>query len=104
MTNENKRIVERLYSEGINHHDAAAAAAFYSSDAKNHVRTAGRSGMQRVFEVLVSTFYDFHYRIDEATDEEDRAACKVTMTGTHLRQSVALPSAFSGMLARIAQH
>ncbi len=102
MSNENRRIVERLYSEGINHHDAAAAAAFYAPDAKNHGRTVGREGMQRVFEALFSTFPDFHYRIDEATCEEDRVVCKVTMTGTHLGQPVALPEAFGSMLTGIA--
>lgn len=86
MSDENKRIVERLYAEGINRHDAAAAAAFYAEDAKNHGRTVGRAGMQRVFEALFSTFPDFLYRIEEATCEGDRVVCKVTMTGTHLGQ------------------
>jgi predicted ester cyclase len=99
---ENKRVVERLYSEGINRQNAVAAAAFYSSDAKNHGRKVGREGMQKVFEALFSTFPDFHYRIDEATCQGDRVVCKVTMTGTHLGQPLALPEAFGGMLTRVA--
>jgi predicted ester cyclase len=99
---ENKRLVERLYSEGINRQNAVTAAAFYATDAKNHGRTVGREGMQQVFEALFSTFPDFHYRIDEATSEGDRVVCKVTMTGTHLGQPVALPEAFGGMLTRVA--
>ena len=102
MSDENKRVIERLYAEGINRHDAIAAAAFYSPDAKNHGRTVGREGMQKVFEALFSTFPDFHYRIDEATSEGDRVVCKVMMTGTHSGQPVALPEAFGGMLTHIA--
>lgn len=76
---ESKALIQRLYEEGINRHDAAAAAAFYAADAKNHGRVIGRAGMQAVFEALLSTFPDFHYRIEEATAEGDRVVCKVTM-------------------------
>jgi predicted ester cyclase len=102
MTDNNKRLIERLYAEGINRRDAAASAAFYALDARNHGHTVGREGMQRVFEALFSTFPDFHYRIDQSTAEDDRVVCKVTMTGTHLGQPLALPSAFGGMLTGIA--
>jgi predicted ester cyclase len=87
MPEENKSLIRRLYDEGINRHDAVAAAAFYSVDAKNHGHTVGRGGMQKVFEALFSTFPDFTYRIEEATAEGDRVVCKVT---------------FSGMLAGVA--
>jgi len=98
---DNKRLIERLYAEGINRQDAAAAAAFYSPDAKNHGRTVGREGMQNVFEALFSTFPDFHYRIDEATTEGERVVCKVTMTGTHLGQPTKVPAAFGGLLTGV---
>ena len=101
MSLENKRLIERLYEEGMNRQDAAASAGFYSVDAKNHGRNVGREGMQKVFEALFSTFPDFHYRIDEATAEDDRVVCKVTMTGTHLGHPLALPQAFGGMLTGI---
>jgi len=68
-----KALVRRLYDEGINRRDAAAAAAFP----------------------------DFHYRIEEATAEDDRIVCKVTMTGTHLGQPT-LPEIFNGMLRGVA--
>jgi predicted ester cyclase len=97
----NKALIRRLYDEGINRHDAAAAAAFYALDAKNHGRTVGRLGMQRVFEALFSTFPDFHYGIEEATAEGDRVVCKLTMTGTHGGEPT-MPAAFSGMLAGVA--
>ena len=93
----NKALVQRLYEEGMNRRDAGAAAAFYTEDAKNHGRTVGRAGMQRVFESLFSVFPDFHYRIEDATAEGDRVVCKVTMTGTHLGQPT-LPEVFNGML------
>jgi len=102
MSDDNKRVIERLYSEGTNRQDAVASAAFYSPDAKNHGRTVGREGMQKVFEALFSTFPDFQYRIDEATAEGDRVVCKVTMTGTHLGQPMSLPEAFGGMLKGVA--
>ena len=98
---DNKRLIERLYAEGINRRDALASAAFYSPDAKNHGHTVGRDGMQAVFEALFSTFPDFHYRIDEATTEGDRVVCKVTMTGTHLGQPTKLPAAFGGLLTGV---
>lgn len=102
MPEESKSLIRRLYDEGMNRRDALAAAAFYAVDAKNHGRTVGREGMQKVFEALFSTFPDFNYRIEEATAEGDRVVCKVTMTGTHLGEPTMLPSAFSGMLAGVA--
>ncbi len=101
MSNDNQALITRLYTEGINRRDAVAAANFYSTDAKNHGRTVGREGMQKVFEALFSTFPDFHYRIDEATAEDDRVVCKVTMTGTH-RGEPTMAQAFGGMLAGVA--
>ena len=101
MSDHNKRLIERLYDEGINRHDARIAAGFYAADAKNHTRTVGREGMQKVFEALFSTFPDFNYRILEATAEGDRVVCKVTMTGTHLGQPLALPEAFGAMLTAV---
>ena len=98
---ENMILVRRLYDEGINRHDATAAAAFYAEDAKNHGRTVGREGMRRVFEGLFSVFPDFHYRIDEATCEGERVVCKVTMTGTHRGQPT-MPELFGGMLKGVA--
>jgi predicted ester cyclase len=102
VSDANKNIIERLYRDGMNQHDAVAAAAFYSSDAKNHGRTVGREGMREVFETLFSTFPDFHYRIEESTSEAERVMCKVVMTGTHLGQPLPLPRAFGGMLAGVA--
>jgi predicted ester cyclase len=101
MSERNKALIERLYSEGLNRQNAVAAAAFYAEDAKNHGRTVGREGMQRVFAALFSAFPDFRYRILEATAEDDRVVCKVTMTGTHLGEP-SLAEAFSGMLAGVA--
>jgi predicted ester cyclase len=97
----NKALIRRLYDEGMNRQDAGAAAALYAEDAKNHGRTVGRAGMQKVFETLFSVFPDFSYRIEEATAEGDRVVCKVRMTGTH-RGEPRLPEAFSGMLAGVA--
>jgi predicted ester cyclase len=93
----NKALIRRLYDEGINRQNAAAAAAFYAMDAKNHGRTVGRDGMRKVFEALFAVFPDFHYRIEEATADEERVVCKVTMTGTH-RGEPTLPEVFNGML------
>jgi predicted ester cyclase len=96
----NKALIHRLYDEGINRQDARAAAAFYTVDARNHLRTVGRAGMQKVFETLFTVFPDFNYRIEEVTAEDDRVVCKVVMTGTHLGEPV-LPEAFSGMLSGV---
>jgi predicted ester cyclase len=94
---DNKRLIERLYSEGINRQDAAAAAAFYAANAKNHGRTVGRAGMQKVFEALFAAFPDLNYRIVESTAEGDRVVCNVIMTATHRGQPT-LPHVFAGML------
>jgi predicted ester cyclase len=99
--NDNKRLTERLYAEGINRQDAAAAAAFYAADAKNHGRTVGRAGMQEVFGALFAAFPDLNYRIIESTAEDDRVVCKVIMTATHRGQPT-VPHVFAGMLARAA--
>ncbi len=97
----NKALIHRLYDEGINRQDAAAAAGFYAADTKNHGRLVGRAGMQAVFDALFSTFPDFNYRIDEMTAEGDRVVCKVTMQGTHRGQPT-LREVFSGMLHGVA--
>lgn len=97
---ENKKLVQRLYDEGLNRQDAAAGAALYAVNAKNHGREVGRAGMQKVFEALFSVFPDFTYRIEESTAEADRVVCKVTMTGTHRGQPT-LPDVFGCMLAGV---
>ena len=94
---DHKRLIQRLMDEGHNRRDAEAAAAFYTEDAKNHLRTVGRAGMKAVLETLYRVFPDFHYRILESTAEDDRVVCKVEMTGTHRGQPL-LREAFSGML------
>ena len=98
---ENNRLVQRLMDEGHNRQDADVAAAFYTEDAMNHLRTAGRSGMKAMFETLYSVFPDFHYHIEESTAEGDKVVCKVTMTGTH-RGQPSVRVAFSGMLNDVA--
>ena len=98
---ENKRLIQRLMIEGHNRQDASAAAAFYTEDASNHLRTFGRVGMKAVFETLYAVFPDFHYHIEESTAEGDRVVCKVTMTGTHHGQPK-ISDAFSGMLNGVA--
>lgn len=98
---ENKKLIQRLYDEGLNRQDPAAGAAFYATNAKNHGREVGRAGMQKVFEALFSVFPDFNYRIEESTAEGDRVVCKVTMTGTHRGQPT-LPDVFGGMLTGVA--
>ncbi len=96
-----KHLIQRLIDEGHNRQNATAAAAFYTHDAKNHGHTAGRAGMQAVFETLYAVFPDFHYRILESVAEGDRVVCKMEMTGTH-RGRPKLPQAFSGMLNGVA--
>ena len=98
---ENKQLIQRLMDEGHNRQDADAAAAFYTEDASNHLRTVGRAGMKAMFETLYSVFPDFHYHIEECTAEGERVVCKVTMTGTH-RGQPKVREAFSGMLNEVA--
>jgi predicted ester cyclase len=97
---QNKKLIQRLYDEGFNRQDAAAATAFYAANARNHGREVGRDGIQKVFEALFAVFPDFTYRIEESTAEGDRVVCKVTMTGTHRGQPT-LPDVFGGMLADV---
>ena len=66
----NKHLIQRLIDEGHNRRDAAAAAAFYTEDASNHLCIVGRAGMKAVFETLYTVFPDFQYRILESTAEE----------------------------------
>jgi len=92
-----KKLIQRLYDEGLNRQDARAGAAFYALNAKNHGREVGRAGMQKVFETLFAVFPDFNYHIEESTAEGDRIVCKVIMTGTHRGQPIR-PDIFGGML------
>jgi len=53
-------LVRRLCEEGIDRQGAAASAASYTTDAKNHGRTVGQEGMWKVFEAMFATCPDFH--------------------------------------------
>lgn len=97
----NKQLIQRLMDEGHNRQDADVAAAFYTEDASNHLRTVGRTGMKAVFETLYTIFPDFHYHIEESTAEGDCVVCKMTMTGTHRGQPI-LREIFGGMLNGVA--
>ena len=98
---ENKRLIQRLIDEGHNRQAADVAAAFYTEDASNHLRSVGRAGMKAMFETLYTVFPDFHYHIEESTAEGDSVVCKVTMSGTHRGQPL-VRDAFSGMLNGVA--
>lgn len=93
----NKAAVHALVA-AHNRQDAAAAAAFFSDDATNHGRVAGRAGMERLYRSLYQAFPDFHWEIRALTGEDDRVAAEVLMTGTH-RGMPELP-VFGGLMHR----
>lgn len=97
QTEANKAAVRALVASH-NRQDAAAAAAFFSNDATNHGRAAGRVGMERVYRSLYQAFPDFHWEIRSLIGEVDRVAAEVLMTGTH-RGMPELP-VFGGLMHR----
>lgn len=99
QTEANKAAVRALVA-AHNRQDAAEAASFFSDDATNHGRAAGRAGMGRVYRSLYQAFPDFHWEIRSLIGEEDRVAAAVLMTGTH-RGMPELP-VFGGLIHREA--
>jgi predicted ester cyclase len=95
----NKATIRRLV-DAHNRHDASGAAACFDASGTNHGRTAGPSGMERIYRSLYSTFPDYHWEIQLLIAEGDSLALHVIQTGTH-RGIPELP-VLGGLIQKVA--
>jgi predicted ester cyclase len=82
LETQNEQVVRR-FLEAINHHDAKAAAAEFSEDAKNFGRQIGRKGMEDALVDIFNTFPDWHMEIEKIVASGDQVVVRCRVTGTH---------------------
>ena len=80
-------LVHRYYEEALNAGnwtmlETLVAPAFAGHDSLTHIPPT-RDGIRQKYELLRSGFPDLHFRVEDIIVSEDRAAARVTVSGTH---------------------
>ena len=86
-----RRIGEEIFNQGI----LSVADELIAPNAVDHNEPQGtdcRAHFKRVATMLRSAFPDLHMHIEDLIGEEDKAAMRITITGTHTG-----PGAFFGI-------
>ena len=86
-----RRIGEEIFNQGI----LSVADELIAPNAVDHNEPQGtdcREHFKRVATMLRSAFPDLHMHIEDLIGEEDKAAMRITITGTHTG-----PGAFFGI-------
>ena len=87
MSDGNKELVRKYYSDLWNKWDPQAAAEIISEDVSFHgslgLTVKGRDGFQGYVDLVRSAFPDFHNRVDDLIAEGDKVVARLTYTGTH---------------------
>lgn len=82
-----RRLVERFYTVMWNTWDEAVARAILDPEIEFRgsvgLTKHGHDGFLEYMNLIRTAFPDFHNRIDELVAEADRAAARLTYTGTH---------------------
>jgi steroid delta-isomerase-like uncharacterized protein len=86
-TAENRRIIERYYSELWNAWNFDLADQLISPAVKFHgsvgVAVHGLDEFRNYMSLIRSAFPDFHNTVEEMVAEDDRVAARLTYRGTH---------------------
>lgn len=88
MSEPNKALVRRFYTELLNTHDLDRAAEFIAEDFFDHNfyyegLPQGLEGFRQMFAASFAAFPDLHFTIDELLAEGDKVVSCETMCGTH---------------------
>lgn len=91
-----KKIITRFYDDLWNQWDYGLLPEIVSVDIAFRgslgVELQGRDGLGDYMRTVQSAFPDFHNRIDEMVVEWDRAAVRLTYTGTHAGSLFGVPA------------
>ena len=95
LSEQNQLVARRIGEEIFNQGNLSVADELIASEAVDHNEPPGtdcREHFKRVATMLRSAFPDLHMYIDDLIAEEDKAAVRITITGTHTG-----PGAFFGI-------
>lgn len=81
----NTAAVRRVFDELFNERNLAVADELFAPDYRNHAGGdfSGPEGMKRLIQQLTAAFPDHHTQIEDVVADGDRAALRVTFSGTH---------------------
>lgn len=95
LSEQNQLVARRIGEEIFNQGNLSMADELIAPNAVDHNEPQGtdcREHFKRVATMLRSAFPDLHMYIDDLIAEEDKAAVRITITGTHIG-----PGAFFGI-------
>jgi steroid delta-isomerase-like uncharacterized protein len=95
LSEQNQLVARRIGEEIFNQGNLSMADELIAPNAVDHNEPQGtdcREHFKRVATMLRSAFPDLHMYIEELIAEEDKAAVRITITGTHTG-----PGAFFGI-------
>lgn len=82
----NKRVVRRLFEDGINQGNFALVESLVAPDFVGATGERGPSAFASVVAGLRASFPDIHYTLEDVIAEGDRVVVRWTWTGTHEHQ------------------
>lgn len=86
-TEDNVRIVQRLYEEVINAGNLDLADEVVAADIIEHEQfpgmSPGREGFKQFFAMFRAAFPDLRFTVRDVIAQEDRVVARVTLSGTH---------------------
>ena len=94
-TEQNELVARRIGEELFNQGNLSVADELIAPNAVDHNEPSGtdcREHFKRVATMLRSAFPDLHMHVEDLITEEDKAAMRITITGTHTG-----PGAFFGI-------
>ena len=97
MSEENKAMARRLYSELASQGDLSLANELIAKDFVDHNPPGpdiapGREGFKQVFTGFFSAFPDMTMTVDDQVAEGDKVVTRATVSGTHLGDYMGMPA------------
>ena len=97
MSEDNKAIARRFYSELVNQGDLSLADKLVVEDFVDHNPPGpdippGREGLKQVFSTFRSAFPDMRMTIEDQVAEGDKVVSRATASGTHLGDFMGIPA------------
>lgn len=97
MSEENKAMARRFYSELASQGDLSLAGELVAEDFVDHNPPGpgippGREGLKQVFAGFRSAFPDMRMTIEDQVAEGDKVVSRATVSGTHLGDFMGMPA------------
>jgi steroid delta-isomerase-like uncharacterized protein len=93
-TEENKRVVKRLFSEVMNNRNFSVVNEVFDERSIHHGFTypvVGPDGFKELLNQFVSGFPDMHLEVEKAIAEDDMVVTRGSWTGTHQGDFMGIP-------------